>query len=116
MTSVLSQNCCSISIHELSLLEIDTLRTIISSESLRIENQDWLLWVLIELGDEYSTLFDGIRFEYLSEDGISFSVEHFQYDQMTETLWQGIIRRLENSADNWLQKSSLPSLMANSTT
>jgi hypothetical protein len=53
-------NFCSISIEDLSLLESDSSRTILSSESLRIECEDWLA-VLIELGDEYSTLFDMIH-------------------------------------------------------
>jgi hypothetical protein len=40
------------SAEDLSLPEADTLRTIVSSDSLQIESGDWLLRVLIELGDE----------------------------------------------------------------
>jgi hypothetical protein len=85
-----------------SLFEIDTLYTIISSDSLRIDSDDWRLRVLIELGAAYLGLFGLIRFEYSSKDAISIFITHFNYWQMTETLRQGLIRRLQNEEDREL--------------
>jgi hypothetical protein len=56
--SIPSNDLCWISTDDLSLLEIDTLHTIISNESLQIESENWLLRVLVELGNECCALLD----------------------------------------------------------
>jgi hypothetical protein len=95
---------CSSSIEDLSLLDIDMLETIISSDSLRIESEDWLLKIVIELGEEYSSsLFDHIRFEFLSDDGLSLFLEHFTYCDLTEAIWDGVVRRLSRIEDSDLR-------------
>jgi hypothetical protein len=39
---------------DLSLLDMETLRGILSNQSLRIEIEGWLLKLLLELGNDYS--------------------------------------------------------------
>jgi hypothetical protein len=50
----ISCNLCLISIKDLSLLDMETLCGPLSSESLRIEIEDWLLKLFLELGNDYS--------------------------------------------------------------
>jgi hypothetical protein len=82
----ISCNLCSISTEDLSLLNIETLRGILSSESLRIESEDWLLKRLLELGNDYLILLELVRFEFLSDEGISLFVDHFEYYELSETI------------------------------
>jgi hypothetical protein len=73
-----------------------------SSDSLRIDSENWLFRVLIELDDD-NLLFVGLtRFEYLSDDGISLCLTHLKYHQVTEILWQGFIRCFKNEEDREL--------------
>jgi hypothetical protein len=99
----ISCNLCSISTEDLSLLDIETLRGILSSESLRIESEDWLLKQLLKLGHDYSMLFEFVRFEFLSNESISLFVDHFEYYELSETIWHGIVRRLKKDEDRTMK-------------
>jgi hypothetical protein len=79
---------------ELFLLDADTLDHILSSDELRIESEDWLLELILELGDTYRALLSHVRCEFLSVDGLSKFLGHFHYWDMTAEIWSGLVRRL----------------------
>jgi hypothetical protein len=86
----ISSNLCLISTDNLSLLDIKILHGILLSDSLRIQRENWPLRHLLELRHDYSPLFELIRFEFLSDDGISFFVDDFEYHELSETIWHSI--------------------------
>jgi hypothetical protein len=65
-----STDLCSLSIDDFSLVDLATLETILSSEELRIESEDWLLKAILSLGSDHSSLLDFIRIEFLSDEGL----------------------------------------------
>jgi hypothetical protein len=87
------------SVHEISVLDIDTLSHILLSDSLRIENEDWLLQMIIELGSDYSSLLNHLHFEFLSSSGILRFIETYDYHDLTEAIWSGLTLRLKGLCD-----------------
>jgi hypothetical protein len=87
------------SIHDLSLLDVDTLSHILWSNSLRIKNEDWLLQMIIELGSDYSSLLNYLHFEFLSSSSIWQFVETYDYHDLTEAIWSGLTVRLKSLYD-----------------
>jgi hypothetical protein len=93
----------SMSLEALSLLDITTLLNIFSSDELRIESEDWLMETIISLGSGYSRLLDCVQIEFLSEKGISRFTSSFGYCDVSETVWQSLVRRLGKEEDFALQ-------------
>jgi hypothetical protein len=101
--SVSASNFYLHSNEDISLLTIDALEDLLSSDSLRIESEDALLRQLLELGSGYLSLVRHIRFEFLSSKGIEFFVAHFRYFDLTESIWEGICVRLKGICDSSIQ-------------
>jgi hypothetical protein len=74
----------------LSLLPIDALDNLLSSQSLRIESPDTLLTQLVELGYADPQLIRHVPFELLSLDGVSAFADRFASFDFTESIWDGI--------------------------
>jgi hypothetical protein len=97
-------NCCaskfySYSTSDILVLSIDTLDAILSNTSLRIIDEDWLLDLLIEVGTDASFLFDHLRLEYLSSEGISRFCDLTDYIHFTENIWIHLLYRLKGICD-----------------
>jgi hypothetical protein len=74
-------------------LEIDILKTILHSDSLRILNEDWLFQFLFDLGSSHSELIGSVRFEYLSPSSIDFFFEHTNVSELTSEIWAQLWNR-----------------------
>jgi hypothetical protein len=79
---------------ELFLVDAETLEQVLRSEQLRIESEDWLLDLILELGSEYRVLLNEVQFEFLSPEGLSKFLEHFDYREITDDIWSSLARRL----------------------
>jgi hypothetical protein len=95
---------CSISIEDLSLLEVSTLETILSSDSLRIESEDFLLKLILSLGIDYSSLLRHIKLEFLSSDGLLSFFDHIEYYDFTHDHFTGLVNRLKCYEDENIRK------------
>jgi hypothetical protein len=94
----------SMSIADLSMIEFCRLRDIVSSEDLRLKSEDWLLNLIISLGSDYTSLLDFVHFEFLSEEGLCAFFDHYGYCDVSETVWEGFVRRLRKQEDGKLRK------------
>jgi hypothetical protein len=94
----------SISEEDRELLDLETLSTILSSDSLRIESEEWLLHFILSLGADYSTLLNYVRFEFMSDEGISSFVDNICYFELTEDIWHNLVRRLKHIEDYNLKR------------
>jgi hypothetical protein len=81
-------------------LSIATLDAILSSDSLRIIDEDWLLKVLLEVGVDCSFLFGHLLLEYLSSEGITRFCDSIDYLHLTEEIWTSVINRLKCFSDD----------------
>jgi hypothetical protein len=89
----IASHISAFTVKEIRELEFDTMKDILNSKSLQIENEDWLFHFIDNLGPLYSKLFGCVRFEYLSTTSIDHFFEHFCFDEMnTEILEQMRLR------------------------
>jgi hypothetical protein len=103
------------SIADLSLLWINTLQDLLSSDSPRVESEDMLLIRLLQYRSEYSRLLRHVRFEPLCWEGISSLADGFVYFNVVKSLWDEIIGRFKHPPlpARWLDSciaSSFPPL------
>jgi hypothetical protein len=82
------------SIGDLSLLSIDALDDLLSSDSLRVESEDALVTRLLQLGSAYSFLLHHVRFGLLSLESVSALANRFADFSFTESIWEGVAARL----------------------
>jgi hypothetical protein len=99
---------CSMSIEDLSMLEVCQLCDILSSENLRLESEDWLLNTIISLGSDYVLLLNFVRMEFLSEEGLCAFFDHYGYCDVSETIWNSFVRRMRKPNSKII--SSIPSI------
>jgi hypothetical protein len=85
------------SIEDLSLLAVDEVAALLDQGKLNPENEDALLKLIHDLGDEYTQLYARIRVEALSPVGVASLAENLPYRDLTEPLWQGIVTRLKET-------------------
>jgi hypothetical protein len=85
---------CASSFHsyskdELGCLDHGTLHRLLSSDSLSVESEDWLLRMLIDLdlGCSRSEFFGRVEFQYLTAEGLSQFIDAIVFDDLTEALW-----------------------------
>jgi hypothetical protein len=69
---------------------------ILSSDSLQIENEDWLFHFIDDLGPLYSRLFGCVQFEYLNPTSIDYFFEHFNFDSMEEDILKQMRLRMRH--------------------
>lgn len=98
ITKFASSHFVELNVEELNLLPIETLSLIISDESLRIHNEDFLLNFIVNLiqirGDEFKYLLSSVDLRFLSVDGISTFLSKLSFDDLTGDLWENIVKRL----------------------
>jgi hypothetical protein len=70
------------------------LRKVLESEHLRIDSEDALLDFLFELGTDYFDLLGCLQTEYLSRAGMSRLLETISREEVDESLWKSLCRRL----------------------
>jgi hypothetical protein len=113
-STAFSIDLTSKSIENIKVLSITALKQILSSDSLQIESEDWLLNVILELGNDYSSLLDLIRWEFVTDAAIINFFEDFPYCDLTERIWDGIIRRVKKFDDSELKMKRFPRLRIDS--
>jgi hypothetical protein len=84
-------NICAANFSDYSLdlikrIEKGILHEILSSTELKLENEDTFLKTLIDLGSDYFELWEYIEVKNLTEEGITLFVEHFPFDELTESI------------------------------
>jgi hypothetical protein len=89
---------------ELSLFSVECLSEIVSSENLVVSDEDSLLKIIVELGEEYCSLLDYVRYEYLSEEGIFKFVDFIDLNEVNENIWRSLKCRLKGLVDSDLKK------------
>jgi hypothetical protein len=52
------------------------------------EATDWLLELMMNLGDEYSRLLGQLHIEFPSASGIGKSARAYRFQTMTEAIWE----------------------------
>jgi hypothetical protein len=85
------------------LIDIETLESILSSDHLQIESEDWLLNLILSLGDDSSRLLKFTKIEFLSDSGLLLFVDLIEYCDLTEDHWNGIVSRLKGIDNNELR-------------
>lgn len=85
---------------KLKKLEISVLEEIISSDSLKLEEEDTLLQLLIELYENdinYSYLFEYVIFSNVKKETIKLFIETFDIEFLNLGIWKSISKRLLSS-------------------
>jgi hypothetical protein len=81
---------------EVRCLDHQTLHRLLSSESLSIESEDWLLGLLIDSGLDRSEFFCHLEVQFLTSTGISRFTEELKFESLTEDIWQKVVSRLKS--------------------
>jgi hypothetical protein len=100
--------CCASEFYSYSTttileLPIDTLDAMLSSDSLKVIDEDWLLNILLEVGVDYCFLCSHLRLEYLSSEGITRFCDSIDYLHPTEEIWKSVVNRLKGFCDDNFQ-------------
>jgi hypothetical protein len=75
------------------------LYSLLSSPSLRLENEDSLLEKLIDLGSKYFEYWNYLEIVFLSSSRVSKFVEIFPFDELRTSHWAKIVDRLVGVCD-----------------
>jgi hypothetical protein len=102
-TSDVATHFYSLKAAELSLFSVECLLDVVSSDNLVISDEDSLLEIILELGEEYYSLLDYVRYEFLSEEGICKFVNCIQFNCVNETMWSSLKCRLKGICDSELK-------------
>jgi hypothetical protein len=70
------------------------LEEVVRSDKLRIETEDSLLALVLELGEDYADLLGSLQSEYLSVSGIDRLLNSISLWDVDESLWLSLCRRL----------------------
>jgi hypothetical protein len=87
---------CFCSDSDLSLLSVESLFELFSSESLIIQTEDWLLNFILSLGESGHSLLGCVRYEFLSVKWISEFCARIDCSQITPSIWAGLSQRLKS--------------------
>lgn len=82
---------------KLKMIEYDILEEIIKNKKLRLDDEDSLLHLIIELYEEnrkYSSLFEYVEFEHLKSDSVKEFIDHFDIEYLSSGTWRSICERL----------------------
>jgi hypothetical protein len=83
----------------LRCLSRNALHTVLSSESLRLENEDSLQRTLLELGEDYLESLKYVELIFLSQEGMTLFVDNVPFSELTSDLWLKIVCRLKGESD-----------------
>ncbi|KAK8854333.1 hypothetical protein M9Y10_016893 [Tritrichomonas musculus] len=78
-------------------INIDMIEEILKNEELKLEDEDTLLNFVLDLyenNDQFSSLFEYVKFENVSEESLSNFIDKFDYQLMTAGVWKSICHRL----------------------
>jgi hypothetical protein len=81
-------------------LSRNALHILLSSESLRLDNEDLLLRTLLELGKDYLEYLKYVEVIFLSQEGITLFVDNLPFCEVTSDLWSKIVCRLKGDSDD----------------
>jgi hypothetical protein len=101
--SIIASDFYLYSKEDLSLLSVETLSDILSSDSLVLLSEDSLFDLLISFGDSYSALFDHLRIEFLSSRGISNFFDKIDFSRVTFKMWSSLGLRMKGIFDSSLK-------------
>jgi hypothetical protein len=87
------------SVEEIGRLDKHTLHLLLESPSLRLESEDSLLQLLIELGSNYFEFWHYIEPVFLTSDGISLFGNTLPFDHVNSDIWKKVFDRLENKSN-----------------
>jgi hypothetical protein len=76
-----------INIESIRSLDVCVLENILSFDSLRIENEDWLLKLIVELGSKCFEMLGSVRFEYLSPSSIDLFFKNVRFEDINSDIW-----------------------------
>jgi hypothetical protein len=79
-----------IEVEDLRQIEEELIKDILRLKSLRIENEDWLIELIFNLGPSYSKLLGEVRFEFLTQNSIDFFFENFCIENLDSDIWHQI--------------------------
>ncbi|KAK8854361.1 hypothetical protein M9Y10_016921 [Tritrichomonas musculus] len=97
MIKFASSHFSEISKEKIKKLPKEMIERLMDEETLRIDEEDSLLNFIIELyeeNDEYSHLFEFVKFENLSQEGLKKFIEIFNIEQINSSIWKSICHRL----------------------
>jgi hypothetical protein len=77
----------SFSADDLRFLDRQTLHRLLSSDFLLIENEDWLLRLLLDVGVDRSEFFGHIELSFLSSSGLSLFINELDFDDLSVAIW-----------------------------
>jgi hypothetical protein len=102
--SEIDVNHCASNFHFYSIellrrLSKETLHNIFKSPFLKLVDEDELLRLLIELGSDYFEFWNYIEVINLTGEGISLFVDHLDFNELTESIWQKIVVRLKSESE-----------------
>jgi hypothetical protein len=95
------------SIDAIRCVDHQTLHRLLSSTSLRIENEDSLIRLLVDLDVDRSEFFGYIEVEFLSRTGLSQLIDELRFEDLTESIWFKIVRRLKLTDDDRERESAM---------
>lgn len=102
----ISSHFYELSKKEHSILSVETLEAIFSSESLQLNSEDQLLKVINKLyskSHSYYLLIECIKFNFLSTKAIQEFIEIFDTIDLTKVTWNQICNRLKCEVKNEIQ-------------
>jgi hypothetical protein len=82
-----------------------TLHELLCSPSLKIESEDSLLGVLIELGSDYFEYWCYIEVTHLTDEGLSLFIDNLAFEHLSESIWKKIVDRCKGNRDSELISS-----------
>ena len=88
---------------KLKTLPQNIFEEIIKSDELKLDSEDELLNIIIELYEEsssYSNLFEYVKFENVRDESMSKFIESFRIDHIDEGTWRVLSRRLVRTASD----------------
>jgi hypothetical protein len=92
-----SSHFSEIDLESIRSLDVEILKDILRSDSLRILNEDSLLLFILNLGSSYSELIGFVRFEYLNPSSIDLFFEHTAFEDLTLDIWHQLWNRSHQS-------------------
>lgn len=99
----IAHNFNEIDKNELSKLDIEIIRKIISSDQLLIKDEDSLLDFIINLyiqDKQYGDLFEKVFFLNVTNEGLSRFYEVYDYNDISSSVWKSIFDRVIHSFAN----------------
>jgi hypothetical protein len=106
---------CSYSKSESTVLGYEVLDCVLSSDSLRLGSEDWLLQMIENLGEAYRSLVRHVRVEYLTSVGIVNFVKSITAQDIDEVIWKSIGARLCGIVDESARRHHFVDLFSGST-